>query len=65
MSKFLNVDEAAEYLGVSVRTIREITYQRLIDYYKLGGNRYRIEDLDAYAQSRLVPSMEHAMGKNK
>jgi excisionase family DNA binding protein len=44
--EWLTSEETAAYLKVSVGTLRNLTSNGQIPYYKLGSrNRYRIEDL--------------------
>ena len=37
-----NIDEAAEYLGCSVTTVRRLCKDKILPYYKIG-NRYRFK----------------------
>lgn len=51
----LNTKQAAEYLGISARTLLNLTSNGTVKYYKLGRrNRYRLDDLRnlLFAESR-------------
>lgn len=51
----LEVDQAAEYLGVSPRFIRRLVHDRRVPFLRLGRHiRLRPEDLDAYVEAGLV-----------
>ncbi len=44
--EFLNSREAARYLGVSYKQLRNLTSSRKIPYYKIGRlNRYKLSEL--------------------
>lgn len=44
--EFLTIKEAAEYLRISEQSLRNMSSNGRIPYYKLGSrNRYRLEDL--------------------
>jgi excisionase family DNA binding protein len=46
LTTWLNTEQAADYLGVSVGSLRNMTSNGQIPYYKLGRrNRYRLPDL--------------------
>jgi len=47
--RFVSIAEAAEYLGVSVRTVRNLLYENRIRGHKLGPRivRIRLSDIDA------------------
>lgn len=50
---WLNTKEAAEFLRVSVKSLRNMTSNGYIPYYKLGRrNRYRKDDLEAILLSQ-------------
>ncbi len=52
---FLNAQEAAAYLGMSVRWIRRSVEERRIRMTKLGGRlAFKRSWLDAYAMSQVV-----------
>jgi excisionase family DNA binding protein len=55
--RYLDVDAAAEYLGVSVSFIRRLVLERRVRYYKLGKYlRFDPADLDALvAKTRVDP----------
>ncbi|MFN3530599.1 MAG: helix-turn-helix domain-containing protein [Bacteroidia bacterium] len=44
--RFLNVTEAAEYLGLSTKTIYNLTSMKVIRYYKPTGGRLYFLDTD-------------------
>jgi excisionase family DNA binding protein len=50
---FLNVGQAAEYLGVSPASLRNWSDQGKLPVYRTPGGqrRYRIRDLDAFIES--------------
>lgn len=51
----MNTEEAADYLGVSAKYLTNLRSKREgPDYYKMGGVFYRLEDLEAYLQSKKV-----------
>jgi excisionase family DNA binding protein len=55
----LNVDEAAEYLGVRVRFIRRLVNERRITFYKVGRFvRFSPEVLDQFLEDSVVPVSE-------
>jgi excisionase family DNA binding protein len=68
-SKYLNVNDAAEYLGTSARFVRRLIAERRIAFHKLGAHvRISLADLDAFAQAgRVEPitraSVLHDLGK--
>jgi excisionase family DNA binding protein len=47
--RFLSIAEAAEYLGVNTRTVRNMLYDGRLKAYKLGPRivRIRLSDMDA------------------
>jgi excisionase family DNA binding protein len=47
--KLVSITEAAEYLGVNVRTVRNMLYDKRLKAYRLGGRvvRIRLSDIDA------------------
>jgi len=55
----LNVDEAAEYLGVKVRFVRRLVNERRITFYKVGRFvRLDPEVLDQFLIDSIVPVSE-------
>jgi excisionase family DNA binding protein len=51
-TQYLNVKEAAVYLGTTERFIRRLIAERRIAFHKLGTHvRLALGDLDAYAQA--------------
>lgn len=53
--KLLPVNEAAAALGVSKRTLQQLTADRALSVIKFGRNvRYDIADLERFAESRKV-----------
>lgn len=53
--QLLDVDQAAERLGVSARFVRQLAYERRLTHFKLGKLvRFDPDDLDAWlAQCRV------------
>ena len=51
----LTIEDAAEYLGLSTKTIRRRIAMREIPFVNLGPRviRFRREDLEAYVESRI------------
>lgn len=55
---YLNVEQAAEYLGTGVRFIRRLVAERRIVFYKVGNHvRLTIADLDAFAEAGRVETI--------
>ncbi|HET9872062.1 MAG TPA: helix-turn-helix domain-containing protein [Propionibacteriaceae bacterium] len=55
--RYLNIDQAAVYLNVSVRFMRRLVADRKIRYYKFGKFlRFDPADLDAFAAAGEVAS---------
>jgi excisionase family DNA binding protein len=55
--KLLNIDEAALYLGVTERWMKDAIAQRRFPIIKVGKLlRFHTDDLDAYIESRRVPA---------
>ena len=53
--RMLTTEEAAEYLGTSVRHVRRLVSDFELSRYKVGGrNRFADVDLDAWLDSRRV-----------
>jgi excisionase family DNA binding protein len=53
--RYLNKDDAGNYLGVSKRMMTRLVDERRIKFYRVGRFvRFRIEDLDTFAASGLV-----------
>jgi excisionase family DNA binding protein len=62
-SRPLDVREAAERLGVSVRWIRSAVYHRRLRYYKLGGLlRFDPSDLDEFLRRARVEPRPRSNG---
>ena len=55
---YLNTKEAAEYIGVSDRTVRTLCEDRKITHERLSGRIIRIKQewLDEYLQSIRIPA---------
>jgi excisionase family DNA binding protein len=52
--EWMTTDEAAEYLGIPVGSLRNMTSNGKIPHYKLGNrNRYRVDDLRQLLLSRI------------
>lgn len=57
--KPLNVDEAAEYLGMKPRFIRRLINERRIDFFKVGRFvRLDPDVLDQFLMDSVVPASE-------
>ena len=55
--RMLTTEEAAEYLGTTVRHLRRLVSDHELCHYKVGGrNRFADVDLDAWLDSRRVES---------
>jgi excisionase family DNA binding protein len=53
--KYLNVQDAATYLGTSVRFIRRLIAERRIAFHKVGRHvRLAVSDLDEFARAGRV-----------
>jgi excisionase family DNA binding protein len=58
--RYLSVDESAEYLGVSKKSIYRWSSERKLKHYKLGGkNAYLKKDLDRFAERNVVEAMSY------
>jgi excisionase family DNA binding protein len=55
--RFLNVSQAAAYLGVSAASLRLWSDQGKVPVYRTPGGqrRYRVSDLDGFMESMLEP----------
>lgn len=52
---YVDVPGAAVYLDTKVRFIRRLVAERRVVFYKVGGHvRFKISDLEAYAQAGKV-----------
>jgi excisionase family DNA binding protein len=57
--KYLNIDEAAEYLGLKATTLRKWTYERRVPYRKHGGKTvFSAQDLDTWSEKNKVEPIE-------
>lgn len=63
MCKYLNTQEAADYLGISDRTLRTICQSAQIEHERLNGRnlRFRKEWLDNYLESIRVKPINNNM----
>jgi excisionase family DNA binding protein len=61
--KFLNVSDAAAYLGVSAASLRKWSDQGLVRVYRTPGGqrRYAPEDLDGFLASMRQPAVAQAV----
>ena len=56
-SEYLDIEQAAAYIGQTVRWMRYRVAEKSITFYKPGGLiRFRVDDLDAYMESVKVPA---------
>ena len=54
-NRLLSVQEAAQYLGVAVKTVYKWNSERRLRCIKLGSLvRYKISDLDEYIRQNIV-----------
>lgn len=54
-SRYLDVHQAAQYIGVKVRFIRRLVAERRIAFHKAGAHvRVAVADLDAFMQAGRV-----------
>ena len=57
--RLIGVDEAAERLGISVRTVRRLVQQRRIRHLRFGRLiRLNVQDVDEYLTSVTVQPIE-------
>ncbi len=57
--ELLSVEELAEYLGISVASVRRMVERRSIRFYRLARHlRFRRSDVEAYLATRLVEVIE-------
>jgi hypothetical protein len=57
IKRLLNEDEAARYLGRSIKALQALRYRRLIAYVRHGRRiQYDIQDLDVFIQRGKVPA---------
>ena len=63
--EILIIQEAAEYLRVSVTTLRRYAYERRVTHYKLKGRIiFRKADLEKFLDSKRVETFDEYKGKN-
>ena len=63
--EILIIQEAAEYLRVSVTTLRRYAYERRVTHYKLKGRIiFRKADLEKFLDTRKIESFEKFKGRN-
>jgi excisionase family DNA binding protein len=62
-SRFLNVGQAAAYLGVSAASLRKWSDQGIVSVYRTPGGqrRYSIADLDGFMDSMRQPAGGEAL----
>ncbi|MFC8046782.1 excisionase family DNA-binding protein [Nocardia sp. NPDC057353] len=57
--EYVGVKGAAVYLGTGERFIRRLVAERRVVFYKVGGLvRFKVADLEAYAQAGRVEAIE-------
>jgi excisionase family DNA binding protein len=55
----ITIDDVAEYLGVSVRHVRRLVFERRIPYVKWGHLlRFDIDDINAWLADLRVPAVD-------
>ncbi|WP_280268698.1 helix-turn-helix domain-containing protein [Nocardia wallacei] len=61
---YVDVEGAAKYLDTKPRFIRRLVAERRVVFYKVGGHlRFKLTDLDAYAEAgRVEPVTVHWSG---
>jgi excisionase family DNA binding protein len=58
LTGLLTIDEVADYLGVSTRTVRRLVALRAIAFVRINRQlRFRLSDVDAYVESQLEPAV--------
>ncbi|QFU94273.1 helix-turn-helix domain-containing protein [Amycolatopsis sp. YIM 10] len=58
-AKYLNVSDAAVYLGTSVRFIRRLIAERRIAFHKFGAHvRLAVDDLETFVEASRVEPIE-------
>ncbi|MBN6037362.1 helix-turn-helix domain-containing protein [Amycolatopsis sp. 195334CR] len=61
-SKYLNVTQAATYLGTSVRFIRRLIAERRIAFHKVGAHvRIAVGDLETFVQAGRVEAITRSV----
>jgi excisionase family DNA binding protein len=62
--RYLSAEDAAEYLSVSLRTMRSLLAKRELPYVQIGGKgclvRLDIQDLDAFMSRNKVHCLDNA-----
>jgi excisionase family DNA binding protein len=62
--EILIIQEAAEYLRISVTTLRRYAYERRVTHYKLKGRIiFRKADLEKFLDTRKIESFEEFKGQ--
>lgn len=61
MTDILNAQQAADYLGIPLGTLREKVQRRELPHFRMsskpnGHLRFRKADLDAWIEQRIVPA---------
>lgn len=52
---YLSPQEAAEYVGISERQMRDLVYRRVVPFTKVGRLlRFRVSELDAWLESNTT-----------
>ena len=63
--EILIIQEAAEYLRISVTTLRRYAYERRVTHYKLKGRIiFRKADLEKFLDSKRVETFDEYKGRN-
>lgn len=59
VKKYLTLEEASNYLGLSKKTLYQFTHKKTIPYYKPNRNIYfNVEDLDKWITQHRISSEE-------
>lgn len=52
--RYLNIDEACAYLGISRRLMNDLTCKKKVKYALLGGRKFKREWLDEFVDRQTV-----------
>ncbi len=63
-SKWMNVAQAAEYLGISKGTLYQYTHRKEITHYKFGNKvAFKITDLDNFMESKKIETVDQQLNR--
>lgn len=64
--RMLTTEEAAAYLGTTVRHVRRLVSDHELSRYKVGGrNRFADVDLDEWLESRRIDGTRRPIGRSR